>query len=120
MPRLLLIAAIAALLCAPYGHAEDDPDAPVQPADETLLQALPKVPTLEKIGSSPKQVGAWVQELMQKKEIKARVEVVLLKQRILEEQREALAADKERVRREERYNASFGGPLRGLNAEAAA
>jgi hypothetical protein len=118
MPRLLSIAVAVALLCAQRSHAEDDPDVPAAPADETVLQALPKVPTLEKIGTTPKQIDAWVQGLIQKKEIKARVEVVLLKQRILAEQREAIAADKERIRREERYNASFGGPLRGGNAEA--
>jgi len=93
------------------GARAAEPDAAEKPADERVLQALPKVPTLATIvgdGSTKAQVGAWIQELMKKKETKARVEIVILKQKLIAEQQTQDADEKERIRRKNQYDKAHG------------
>ena len=82
-----------------------------KPADESVLQALPKVPTIATVvgsGDSKNASSKWVQELMMKKETKARVEIVLLKQKLIAEQESKDVEDKERVRRKQLYDKALG------------
>ena len=79
-------------------------------ADPNAMQAIPKVPTMATIvgdGDPALQRRLWAQNLIKKKEIKARVEVVILKKKLLEEADAASVEEKDRQRRTERYNNSF-------------
>jgi Ca2+-binding EF-hand superfamily protein len=109
MNRYYAAALLAAALTSACAEDSEEPIAPS--ADQTVLQALPKVPTMETIagkGDSRRAPSKWIQELMKKKETRARIEIVSLKQKVLAEQEATLAADKERSRRQERYNAAYG------------
>ena len=109
MSRFVLIPLIALTICLNAGAAEE-PDAPTR-ADEAALQALPKVPTMATIvgdGVPKAQVSKYVQELIKKKETKARVEIVLLKQKLIAEQETTDVAEKERIRRKILYDKAHG------------
>lgn len=109
MPRLILIPLITLTICLNAGSAEV-PDVPAR-ADESALQALPKVPTMATIigdGVPKAQINKFVQDLMKKKETKARVEIVLLKQKLIAEQETTDVAEKERIRRKILYDKAHG------------
>ena len=92
-------------------RAEELDAPPAKSADETILQAMPKVPTIATIvgdGNPKTQTNKWVQELMKKKETKARVEIVLLKQKLITEQESQDVEDKERIRRKNLYDKAHG------------
>src|SRR5262249_52452885 len=97
---VLSIAGAAGAFCA-----EDEPI-----ADTNVMQAVPKVPTLATIidkgdpNLAPRQ---WAQTLIKKKETKARVELVVLKKKLLDEAEAASAEEREKQRRVDRYNNSF-------------
>lgn len=105
MTRLTLIPFLV-LICACL-RAEDSEIA--KPANES--QALPKVPTLATVagdGSVKNASSKWVQELMTKKETKARVEIVLLKQKLIAEQETKDVEEKDRARRKQLYDKALG------------
>ncbi|MEI6231988.1 MAG: hypothetical protein WCT04_02985 [Planctomycetota bacterium] len=109
MARLSWIPLLIIVACGAV--RAEDPDAPARSADETVLQALPKVPTLTAIigdGNAKTQTNKWVQELMKKKETKARVEIVLLKQKLITEQESQDVEEKERLRRKIAYDKAHG------------
>lgn len=108
MTRLALLSFV--LLFCLTAWSEQGEDAP-KSADETVLHALPKVPTMATIvgtGNPRTQPGKWVQELLKKKETKARVEIVLLKQKLIADQEAQNAEDRERVRRRQLYDKALG------------
>jgi|ERR1043165_2085356 Ca2+-binding EF-hand superfamily protein len=97
------------LFCMSAWCQEGD-DAP-KSADETVLHALPKVPTLATIigkGNARTEPGKWVQELLKKKETRARVEIVLLKQKLIADQEAQNAEERERIRRRQLYDKALG------------
>ncbi len=109
MTRSILIPIL--LLCVCSWSRSEETDTPTKSADETTLQALPKVPTLATIvgeGNAKAQTTKWVQELMKKKETKARVEIVLLKQKLIAEQESQDTEEKERIRRKNLYDKAHG------------
>ncbi len=89
----------------------EEPDEAPKPADEAALQAIPKVPTLATIigdGNPKTAPSKWVQDLMKKKETKARVEIVLLKQKLIAQQEAQDVEEKERIRRKLAYDKAHG------------
>jgi len=108
MSRILILAVFVSsfALCA-----EEFDETPKASADETVLAALPKVPTMATImagGDARSQPGKWVTELLKKKETKARVEIVLLKQKLIAQQEAEDTEDRERMRRKMLYDKAHG------------
>src|SRR5689334_2199689 len=103
--RSHLFVLVLALTAGGMMRAEEEPI-----ADPNALQAVVKVPTLATIiekgdpNLAPRQ---WAQNLIKKKETKARVELVVLKKKLLDEAEAASAEEREKQRRVERYNSSF-------------
>ncbi|HLX64294.1 MAG TPA: EF-hand domain-containing protein [Planctomycetota bacterium] len=109
MPRVLSFLMLAAFTLCIWGEESDSE--PIKSADQTVLTALPKVPTLATIvgdGNPKTQPDKWIADLIKKKEIKARVEIVMIKQKFLAEQDAKDAEERERIRRRQMYDKALG------------
>lgn len=110
----LVSASLFAFLAAASIRGAENPEAILERRE---IAALPKVPSratiLKDAGTDSAKIGQWVHTVIEAKEKKANVELEDLKKKVRAEEDVRYAAERERRRRQEKYDQSFGGAVGG-------
>ena len=109
-----LFASLSVFLLAAFVRGAENPEAILERRE---IASLPKVPSRDTImkdaGSDTAKIGQWVRSVIEAKEKKANVELEQLKKTARAEEDARLTAERERRRRQEKYDQSFGGAVGG-------
>ncbi|HYG78597.1 MAG TPA: hypothetical protein VEK08_26595 [Planctomycetota bacterium] len=104
------VSSVAAIVCtvAAFGLSAADAPFAAERSEISLLKAPSRDAIIKGEKAEPARIHAWAGAFIQAKEKRANVELEALKKKMIAEEEERVATEKDRQRRQEKYNQNFG------------